>query len=553
MPKITINDQQYEAPPGKTIIEVADEVGVQIPRYCYHPDIGVEGSCRMCLVEVEKSPKLTPACATPIADGMIVRTTTPRVQQAVRYAMEFLLLHHPIDCPVCDQSGECWLQDYYMDHARHTSRYPGTQKTQRLKAHTLGPLVKLDRERCILCTRCVRFTRNVTQTNEITVFHRGHASEIGVAGDRPFDNPYSVNVVDVCPVGALTSTDFRFKVRAWFLQGTSSICAGCSTGCNLRIDHSARALGGGAPGYSATEGTIYRTVGRRNVEVNKSWLCDEGRLSFHTMERWPRLRAAREHGSPRTVAELLPVVHQRFEAIREQYGPAAVAALGSATNTNEALFLLKKYFHNRVDFRLGDEVETYRKRQDDLLRRWDKHPNTRGALDLGLGGDLGGLRGLREMAERRQIRGMWIAFHPQLVGEDAREIVDELRRLVDALEFSVVSATHDFPWMANARIVLPMAGWAEEKGTYTNFAGRVQITARAVAPPGDARPLHLMMSELLALAGVQVSADPAAIFDWIAREVPLYADMDYDAIGPLGIVPPARPAAEIEPETEMVR
>src|SRR5438093_1608802 len=240
MLKITLNGQTYEAPPGKKIIEVADEVGVHIPRYCYHPDIGVEGSCRMCLVEVEKAPKLAPSCATPIADGMVVRTNTERVQQAVRYAMEFLLLHHPIDCPVC----------------------------------------------------------------------------------------------------ALTSTDFRFKVRAWFLQGTNSVCGGCSTGCNLRVDHSARAIGGGIPGYTASEGKIYRTVGRRNVDVNKSWLCDEGRLSFHTVERWPRLRHASMGGAQKFVGDALLTIHEKFESIRKEHGDASVAAIGSATNTNEALFLM---------------------------------------------------------------------------------------------------------------------------------------------------------------------------------------------------------------------
>src|SRR5688572_8260432 len=428
MPKVTINDQVYEIPPGRTIIQIADESGIEIPRYCYHPDIGIEASCRMCLVEVEKLPKLVPACATPATDGMVVRTNTARVQQAVRYAMEFLLLHHPIDCPVCDQSGECWLQDYYMEHAGHDSRFPGTQKTQRRKAETLGPLVKLDQERCILCTRCVRFTRNVTQTNEITVFNRGHLSEIAIHDGKPFDNPYSVNVVDVCPVGALTSSDFRFKVRAWFLKGTTSVCAGCSTGCNLRIDHSARPLGGGIPGVSATEGTIYRTVGRRNVDVNKSWLCDEGRLSFHSMERWPRLRAAKVETTPQLISELMPQIHQRFDAIRKEHGAASVAALGSATNTNEALFLLKKYFHGNVDFRLSNEMETYLQRQDDLLRRWDKHPNTQGAIDLGLAGSLGGLQGLCDLADRKQLKAMWISFHPQLVGDDSPKVFDDLER-----------------------------------------------------------------------------------------------------------------------------
>src|SRR5258705_666813 len=253
MPKLTIDGQTYEAEKGKTIIQVADDVGIEIPRYCYHPDIGIEGSCRMCLVEVKGVPKVLPACATPIAEGMEVRTTTERVHEAVRYAMEFLLLHHPIDCPVCDQSGECWLQDYYMAHAGHDSRYPLGQKERRLKAFSLGPLVKLDQERCILCTRCVRFTRNVTKTNEIQVFSRGHHSEIGIFEDRPLDNAYSGNVVDVCPVGALTSSDFRFKVRVWFLKGTPSVCGGCSTGWHNRIYHSSRPEGGGIPGYNTAD------------------------------------------------------------------------------------------------------------------------------------------------------------------------------------------------------------------------------------------------------------------------------------------------------------
>jgi NADH-quinone oxidoreductase subunit G len=425
-----------------------------------------------------------------------------------------------------------------MANAGHTSRYPGTDKTRRTKAKDLGPLVKLDQERCILCTRCVRFTRNVTHTGEIVVLNRGHASEIAIHGNKSFDNPYSGNVVDICPVGALTSSDFRFKVRSWFLKGTSAICGGCSTGCNLRIDHSARAMGGGIPGQSASDGKIYRTVGRRNVDVNQSWLCDEGRLSFHAMERWPRLQSPRTHGETRTLDALLPIIHQRFVSIREEHGEASIAGLASATNTNEALFLMRKYFATHVDFRLGSEVEDYPKRQDDMLRRLDKHPNTHGAIDIVLAAEragLGGLRGLRKMAEARQIRGMWISFHPQLIGDDTPEILVELQQLIGALDFSVVSTTHDFSWTAGATFVLPMAGWAEETGTYTNFAGRVQISNHAVQPPGEAQPLHKMMSTLLGLSGIQVSPDPAAIFEWIAREVSPYAGMDYDAIEPLGM------------------
>jgi len=309
----------------------------------------------------------------------------------------------------------------------------------------------------------------------------------------------------------------------------------------MRIDHSARAIGGGIPGYTATDGKIYRTVGRRNVEVNKSWLCDEGRLCFHTLDRWPRLRHGSKGVDQRFVDDLLPQIHDKFESIRKEYGDNAVAALGSAMNTNEALFLMKKYFKGRTDFRLGKETELYRQRQDDLLRRLDKHANTQGAIDLGLNGGLNGLHGMRELAEKKQIRAMWISFHPQLVGEDSPEIIAELKRLIDALDFSVVSTTHDFEWTRKASVRLPMAAWTEETGTYTNYAGRVQITNRAVMPPGEAQPLHVFIAGLLTLSDVRTSLEPADIFERIGAEVPMYSGIDYERIGLLGMAPAQTP------------
>jgi NADH-quinone oxidoreductase subunit G len=293
-------------------------------------------------------------------------------------------------------------------------------------------------------------------------------------------------------------------------------------------------MGGGIPGYTATDGKIYRTVGRRNVEVNKSWLCDEGRMSFHSLERWPRLQHAKAAGDIKPATELLPIIHERFQSIRNQQGDGAVAALGSATNTNEALFLMKKYFNGRIDFRLGKEIELYKQRQDELLRRLDKHPNTQGAIDLGLSGALNGLGGIRDLAEKKEIRALWISFHPQLVGDDAAEIVAGLKALIADVDFSVVSTTHDFPWVQGASVLLPMAAWGEEKGTFTNYAGRVQITNRAVMPPGDARPLHVLMAELLALSAVHAPTDPAAIFESIGRETPAYSNLSYESIGSLG-------------------
>jgi formate dehydrogenase major subunit len=210
-------------------------------------------------------------------------------------------------------------------------------------------------------------------------------------------------------------------------------------------------------------------------------------------------------------------------------------------NTNEALFLMKKYFRGRIDFRLGRETELYGQLQDDLLRRLDKHANTHGAIDLGLNGGLNGLHGMRELAEKKQIRAMWISFHPQLVGEDSPEIIAELKSLIDALDFSVVSTTHDFEWTRKASARLPMAAWTEETGTYTNYAGRVQITNRAVMPPGEAQPLHVFMAGLLNLFGVQTSLEPADIFERMSTEVPLYLGIDYERIGLLGMAPAQTP------------
>jgi predicted molibdopterin-dependent oxidoreductase YjgC len=195
---------------------------------------------------------------------------------------------------------------------------------------------------------------------------------------------------------------------------------------------------------------------------------------------------------------------------------------------------MKKYFRGRVDFRLSAEVELYKQQQDALLRRLDKHPNTQGALDLGLAGSLNGLCGLLELAEKKEIRAAWISFQPQLVSDDPPEVIDALQALISKLEFSVVSTTHDFSWIHGASVALPMAAWSEEKGTFTNYAGRVQITNRAVLPPGDAEPLHVLMAKLLMLSGSPAPMDPAAIFDSIVQEVPAYSNLSYDSIGPLG-------------------
>src|SRR5262245_46773442 len=265
MPLVTIDGRQVEFQPGQTIIRAALAVGIEIPYYCWHPRLSVAANCRMCLVEVEKAPKLLPACEAVCREGMVVQTKSQKVLEARSSVMEFLLINHPIDCPICDQAGECKLQDYYMKHDKSGTRFDET-KVPKKKAVTLGPTVVLDEERCINCTRCVRFMSEVRHNPQLGQFDRGDRAIIGVFPGQPLDDPYSANVADICPVGALTNLDFRFKCRSWFLTKTDSICPGCARGCNIHADH--------------YQNELQRLRPRDNDHVNQSWMCDAGRDSY---------------------------------------------------------------------------------------------------------------------------------------------------------------------------------------------------------------------------------------------------------------------------------
>jgi len=372
MPKCVIDGNEIEVPTGTTVIQAAEQLGIEIPRFCYHPDLTVDGNCRMCLVEIEKMPKLQIACNTAVGDGMVVHTSTEQVLRARRSTLELLLVNHPIDCPVCDQAGECSLQDQYMGHGLHDARVEIEEKVRKRKVVDLGPIL-LDAERCVLCTRCIRFESEVTGTNSIELRNRGGHTQIATFEDRPITHAYAGNLADVCPVGALLSRDFRFKMRVWFLDETESVCPGCSTGCNIFIDH--------------RDGEAQRLRPRRNPEVNKSWMCDPGRALYKEIGAPTRLAAAslREDSSWReaTPAEALDMVAARLEQAGE-----AVACIASPRATNEDLFALRALAEARgslLDFRVGDPQERLRVREDEILQRADKNPNTQGCLDLGLG------------------------------------------------------------------------------------------------------------------------------------------------------------------------
>ena len=535
MPKFTLNNQEIEAKPGQTIIEAAGDHGVAIPHYCYHADLPIDGNCRMCLVDVEKMPKLTPACTTVVNEGMVVRSDNERVKQAVRGVLEFLLINHPVDCPVCDQAGECRLQDYYMVYGLHTSEIPLGMKVRKRKVIDLGPMVVLDQERCVLCSRCIRFFDHVTETGEMQFFGRGDHVAIGTFEDKPLDNPYSGNVVDICPVGALTSRDFRFKCRVWFLHATDSVCGGCSTGCAVRIDH--------------RDGSIFRMIPRRNPEVNRSWLCDEGRLSFHELSKTERVQTPLMKGPDRvqaavTWAEAVRSIDSRLKEIRVANGPDSILGFASPSATNEALFLFKRYLEDRAgatqfEFRVDSEEKNLAEKEDQILRRLDKHPNSKGAIKLGLISDqLEGIQGAIKAARDGRIKAGVIMYLKPLVnrpGDDEAE--GRVLELINALEYSVVVAAHTADWQEAANVVLPVASWSEEEGTYTNFEGRVQFAGRAIESSGDALPVWEVFAMLLHAGGAESPWMSAAdVFSTMTEHVPAYRGISLEQTRLPGVV-----------------
>ncbi|HEU4387043.1 MAG TPA: 2Fe-2S iron-sulfur cluster-binding protein [Blastocatellia bacterium] len=527
MPKITINEREIEVATGTTVIQAAEQAGIEVPHYCYHPDLPVDGNCRMCLVEVEKMPKLTPSCTTLATDGMVVRTNSDRVKEAVRGVLEFLLINHPVDCPVCDQAGECRLQDYYMVYGLHTSHIPLEMKVRKRKVVDLGPMVVLDSERCVLCSRCIRFCDTVTGTGEMQFFGRGDHVEIGTFEDRPLDNPYSGNVVDICPVGALTSRDFRFKCRVWFLNSTDSVCAGCSAGCNVRIDH--------------RDGAIFRIVPRRNVEVNKSWLCDEGRLSFHRLDDGERVAlpaAAGREGvhAPVSWGDAIDSAHKRLSEVSSTNGPGSILGVASPSATNEALYLLKKYMSVHLgvtsfEFRLDSEDEKAAEREDNVLRFLDKHPNTTGAMKLGLASrELGGIEGAISAARSGKIRAAVVMHHKPLVcrpGDDAAAF--SMAELLRALDYSVLLASRHEDWHSAASLILPISVWSEEEGTYTNQQGRVQSVFQAIAPAPEILPAAQVFAALIkAAGGSQVGRSPREIFSEMTENEAAFSGLRWE-------------------------
>jgi NADH-quinone oxidoreductase subunit G len=526
MPKLTIDDRQVEVPDGLNLIEAARLCGVEIPHYCYHPALAVVGNCRMCLVEVEKAPKLQIACNTRVTDGMVVRTRSERTQAAQRAVLEFLLVNHPIDCPVCDQAGECKLQDYYMDFDRQPSRFERGRKNHKGKALDIGGGLMLDQERCILCARCTRFFDDVTHTSELAIFERGDHNVIDIYPGRKVDNSYALNTVDICPVGALTEKDFRFRMRVWYLHRTPSVCGGCERGCAIDIHHH--------------RGRIYRFKPRHNPEVNGYWMCDAGRHSFPALQSESRLTAplkpAGERMAPIGWDAALAEAAAKIAELSHAHGPSAIGAVAGAHSTNEEAFALKRLMaaigSGRIAALAWSPADA--PRDDNLLIRANRNPNARGLAAIGIGAD--GIGPLGEAAAAGEIK-MLIAMRADLVRALGKP---EFVRRFGPLDYLLVLDTDANETGQMANLVLPIAAYPELDGSFTNFKGQVQRLCKAFDPPGAARSAIEVIDALAArLEGAaprpgNAPLTASAAFAEMAAAEPVFAGLTLDGLGEHG-------------------
>jgi NADH-quinone oxidoreductase subunit G len=505
MVNATIEGRPVTVPENTSILEAAKTAGVLIPHYCYHPGLPVAGVCRMCLVEVEKMPKLAPACATTVMEGQVVHVHSEKALEARKGVLEFLLINHPLDCPICDQAGECELQDYTFAEGRKDSRYREPKRFNPVE--DFGGDVLYVQNRCILCTRCVRFMTDVAQEPVLNVSERGDRAFIGKMEGHDLTNPWAGNVVDLCPVGALLSKDFLNKARAWELDRTPGICTGCSQGCNAVVE--------------TRDGVAVRLRPRPNDAVNQYYMCEVGRLTYRDFNRRDRAdQPLARRGAELAFVDWEDAIAEAAAAVRG--GP--VVMLVSPDLSNEALFLLERLrttLGARGIFRVtyGDEAPLPGVR--DLALRAERAANATGARLLGF-------------SESRDVGG---AIEPGatllVVGDDLEGIdpaaIARAGRLV-YVGTTVPAAA------AQAIAVLPIANIAEEEGTLTNLRGRVQRFLQAKTAPGVARPSWFVLADLVAAVGGDGQfLLPSEVFAALASTHAPFAGMDYDALGLYGL------------------
>jgi NADH-quinone oxidoreductase subunit G len=516
VPKLKIDGQEIDVPKGTRVIEAAKLLGIDIPFYCYHPGLSVAGNCRMCLVEIEKMPKLQIACHVESQDGMVIWTNTPKIQATRKHVLEFLLVNHPVDCPVCDQAGECWLQDYYMNYGIYESRLD-ENKIKKHKAVSIGPTVMLDSERCILCSRCVRFLDEVTKTSELGIINRGDHSEIALFPDKELKNPYSGNVVDICPVGALTDKDFRFKARVWYLKSKPSVCNGCARGCNIEVQYLDQ-----RPHHAGGD-RVMRLKPRYNVDINQWWMCDEGRYGYkfhdHGRITKPQLR---EHDSLRETS-WEKAVATAAKQMREAAGNIAVFL--SPQMSNEEIYLASQLFKKQLNasktILISPSLPGF---EDAMLIRADKNPNTKGAELLGHRYDEQAIRNFFTACKNGELKGA-VIFGQDLLTLYSHEAVASA---LSKLKWVLFIGSNAHATSAAATCILPAATYIEKEGTFANFQGKIQRFGKILEPLGESRPEIEILSILAhALDLVLPYSKPEDGFKHLTANVKGFENLDY--------------------------
>ncbi|OGU00231.1 MAG: hypothetical protein A2085_01865 [Gemmatimonadetes bacterium GWC2_71_10] len=474
--KLTIDGVPVEVPKGTSVLEAAKLAGVLVPHYCYHPGIpSAPAVCRMCLVEIEKFPKLAPSCATPVGEGMVVKTQSGEAKKARQGVLEFLLINHPLDCPICDQAGECELQDFTFQEGRAQGRY-GDYAKRFNPVENFGPDVLYVPNRCILCTRCTRFMDEVAQQPVIAVAERGDRAFIGIVDDQLLDHAWAGNVVDLCPVGSLISKDFLHKARAWDLDKTPSICPGCTQGCNMTIE--------------TRENQVIRLRPRPNEQINRYFMCDYGRLNYPWMNRSDRIEVPLVRDGDR----LMPVdwdaaLERAAQLVRGAQGPSV--GLVSAGASNEALAAAMKLLQSKGGtgaFRVAEGEEAPLPGVPDLALRKERAANVYGALEAGF------TRDWRAAVGAAKAAGLVLALDETLEGVDATGPLLYVGTVLSPAA------------RRSAVVVLPTANMTEEEGTFRNLRGVEQRYWQARTAPGMARPAAWILAELLELAGAGVRA-----------------------------------------------
>jgi NADH-quinone oxidoreductase subunit G len=515
MAKITIDGKPMEVPDGTNVLEAALSNNVPLEHFCYQRYLPVAGNCRTCMVEIEgpKGPMLTVGCNTKVAEGMVIHTLSPKAKAAQKSALEFLLLDHPLDCPVCDKAGECKLQNQYMEYGLYDFRRGVPRDFKGGKAEDIGEHIMLDQERCVLCTRCIRFVDEVPKTSELGIVNRGHESTITIFPGVRLDNPYSGNVTDICPVGALTLKEFRFKQRVWFLKKTESICHGCARGCNMTVEHN--------------KGQIYRFMPRENPELNKTWMCDEGRFSFDHYQK-NRLEEVRlghaNHGLSEGIAELAKLL--------EGVSPDEVAGIASPFGTLEDNYVMKKLFEKRFKLKnLAAPSWAKKGEEDKILKLADKTPNGQGLKLLGIDTEGKDLLGRIEKGEFKIV----ILAHSNPFGQDE----ERAKKIYGKVKALVVLSVHKTKTVEQAGMVFPARTFIEKNGTFVNATSRLQRSRQAFEPENpdivEASLWFCRLAKALKVEGFDFEDTPS-IFNAMAKEVEQLKGLTFNSIPSTGKV-----------------